>query len=270
MIVIFDCQRGAGERLRKNDMQIIATTHSLHLLERISELKKAKGRDSQFNTIYLKKVDSFVTVKESPNYEQIVHNLNVTIERKVKNNKIHIYTEDNEGIHFAKAILGRKFKDIFFPEITLGCKNLIQLGQKNIDSFSHPNSIVILDGDARSDLQKTRLKNYICLPGDSNPESLLARFLFDLPDDSPFWEAKIAGYSKQYCFKNYKLDEITSNGEKNKARDIAKAWYNEQLATGAWGRQACHAFKYYLETIPEAKKDFLDAFEVVFDVTKAK
>ncbi|PTS76051.1 hypothetical protein DBR07_13405, partial [Aeromonas sp. HMWF036] len=240
-------------------VQIIATTHSLHLLEKIGDLKKIRGRDKQFNTIFLKKTDGEIVVKENPSYDNMVHNLNVTIGKVAEVKKLIVYTEDNECIHFTKAILKRKFKHLSFPEITLGCKNLIQLGQKKIDSFSYPNSVVILDGDARADLNKYRLKNYICLPGDVSPESLLAKFLISLPDKSPFWEEKTKYYSKQICFKDYNLSDITS------CRVKAKKWYNQQLDLGAWGKQAGNAFKYLLDTMPEERSVFLDDFEKLYN-----
>lgn len=243
----------------KINLQVIATTHSLHLLEKISELKSVKGRNEQFNIVYLKKIDGAVFAEESPTFEKITHNLNVSIGKKAKETKIHVYTEDNECIHFSKALLGRKFKQLLFLDITFGCGNLIQLGKKKIASFSHPNAIVILDGDAKDQLNKAKLKNYICLPGSLNPETMLANFLSELSDSSPFWEEKVANYSKQVCFRDFTLSDIRS------CRKKAKAWYNQQLDTGAWGMQASNAFKYLLERIPEEKSVFEDSFRKIYE-----
>lgn len=244
----------------KNSIQIIATTHSLHLLERISELQNTKGREKQFNTVYLKKIDSEVFAKENPSLEEITYNLKVEIGRKLPARKIPIYTEDKECIHFTKALLGLKYKNIQFPGITLGCGNLIQLGQKKVASFTSPNSIIVLDGDARDQIIKAKLGNYLCLPGKINPEGMLANFLDTLSDKSPFWEEKINGYSKQICFKDYTLKEIL------KDRTNAKKWYNQQLKCGAWGREARNAFKYLLESIPKERRHFEDNFSKVYAV----
>ena len=246
---------------KKHDIQIIATTHSLHMLERISELKSGKGRKEQFNTVYLKKVDSEVCAEESPSFEQITYNLNVTIGKAAKVPKILVYTEDKECIHFAKALLGNKFKNLQFPDISLGCGNLIQLGQKKVTSFASPNAIVILDGDARDKIKKARLKNYICLPGELNPEGMLANFLSELSDKSPLWEEKVEGYSKQVCFREYRLNDILG------CRVKAKEWYNQQLDSGAWGRQGRNAFKYLIESIPEGKESFEEGFRKVYEST---
>ncbi|WP_027670527.1 AAA family ATPase [Rheinheimera baltica] len=242
----------------KSDIQIIASTHSLHLLEKICELKSSKGREKQFNTIYLTKVDGEVCAEESPSFEKITYNLNAAIGKKISVPRIPVYTEDKECIHFTKALLGQKFKGLDFPGITMGCGNLIQLGQKKVASFTSPNSIVVLDGDARDKVKGAKLKNYICLPGKINPEGMLANFLFELSDKSTFWEEKIAGYSKQVCFKDYALKEIRASRVK------AKEWYNQQLESGAWGREARNAFNYLLESIPDEKTRFQDDFRKAY------
>ena len=242
----------------KANIQIIATTHSLHLLERIYELKASKGRDKQFNTVYLKKIDGEVHADECPSFEKITYNLNVAIGKKASLPRMPVYTEDKECIHFTKALLGQKFKNLHYPEITMGCGNLIQLGQKKVASFTSPNSIVVLDGDARDKVKLAKLKNYICLPGDINPEGMLAVFLNALSDKSIFWEEKSVGYSKQVCFRDFTLKEIRSNRVK------AKEWYNQQLESGAWGREARNAFKYLLESIPDEKIRFEEEFRKVY------
>ncbi|MDO6546436.1 AAA family ATPase [Pseudoalteromonas carrageenovora] len=239
---------------KKETIQLIATTHSIHLLEKISELKAERGRVKQFNTIYLKKIDGNVEIVESPSFEQIVNNLNVSINKHVPVQKLPIYTEDKECMQFVKAMLGRKFKNLEFLDISLGCKNLIQLGIKKVPSFTYNNSIIVLDGDARQDLKNKRLKNFICLPGELNPESLLANYLDNLSDKNAFWEERIMGYSKQFCFSNYKLQDIISDRVK------AKNWYREQLETNAWGQNGTALYKLYLKTIPDELDLFLNAF----------
>lgn len=241
------------------NIQIIATTHSLHLLEKVSELKSTRGRDAQFNTVYLKKINDRIQVQESPSFEEIAHNLNVTIGKAIKVKKIPVYTEDSEGIHFTKALLGRSFSNLDFVDITFSCDNIIELGKKKIGSFSFPNAIVILDGDASKKVEKARLKNYVCLPGNFNPETMLANFLFNLSDDSSFWEDRVAHYSKQVCFKDYTLADIQG------CRNKAKAWYNKQLDSGAWGRQSANAFKYLLNSIPKERSIFLEKFKKLYD-----
>jgi len=243
---------------KRLDVQVVATTHSLHAIDKVYGLKNSKGRSSQFSIIYLKKVDRAVVADENPDYSSIVNNLNVSIGKSLNARKFCVYTEDSECVHFVKALIGRKYPNLHFPDIKLGCGNLIQLGKKKVESFSYPNSIVVLDGDAKKEVRKSKLKNYICLPGDRPPEVMLAEFLSGLPDKSPFWEEKCQGYSKQVCFVDYDLDDILS------CRTKAKNWYNQQLNSDAWGRQAATLFRYFLKSIPREKENFLTAFDSVY------
>lgn len=244
----------------KDKIQIIATTHSLQMLEKLSELKRMRGRGKQFNTVYLTKQDNKILAEETPSFEDILHNLNVSLGNSEEVKTISVYTEDVECIQFAKAILqGNKFHLKYEP-LTMGCNNYLELGRKKVPSFQHPNSIVVLDGDVRNKLPKgpATLKNYICLPGELNPESLLADFLEALPDAHPFWKQKKSHYSHQVCFRNYDIDEIKAN------RITAKKWYQEQVKSGAWGRGANNVYKHYLATIPEHKKAFVEQFTKIY------
>ncbi|MEZ8011677.1 AAA family ATPase [Vibrio splendidus] len=247
---------------KREKIQVIATTHSLQMLERLSELKEARGRNEQFNTVYLTKEDNTILIDEAPPFEEILHNLNVSIGNAPpeKVSKLSIYTEDKECIQFAKALLkGNKF-NLSYEPLSLGCNNYLELGRKKVPNFTHPNSIIILDGDVRGKLPKGRgkLKNYLCLPGELNPESLLADFLDGLPDVHPLWKEKVARYSHQVCFRRHDIEDIKSD------RDIAKEWYREQLASGAWGGNASNIYKHYLAAIPEQKEAFVNEFKKAY------
>lgn len=250
-----------GSVCRKEKIQIIATTHSLHLLERMAELKNARGREQQFNTVYLTKQDNSIVIEEAPDFQTILHNLNVSMGKATPSPKLPVYTEDRECIHFVKALVKGQKYNLDFIDVKLGCNNYLEMGRKKVPSFSYPNSLVVLDGDTRNKMPKGRgkLKNFICLPGQFNPETLLAEFLNDLPDAHQFWKEKKRDYSHQVCFKTYDLEDIKSN------RDNAKRWYNQQLDSGAWGREANNLFKYFLATIEEDKQLFLEEFKNAYE-----
>lgn len=241
-------------------IQLIATTHSLQLLEKIEELKESKNRSQDFNTVYLTKQDEHVIIEESPSFSSIIGNLNLKMGIKPIIKKIPIYTEDEECIHFVKAILGRQFSNLTYPKVKLGCNNYIELGKKKVPNFTLPNSIIVLDGDAQKSVKKSKLKNFICLPGILNPESMLANFLHNLSDTSPFWKERHDDYCKQICFGDYTLDEITN------CRVKAKKWYNSQLSLegNVWGQQASLVFRYFLKTIENEKLDFINQFEPIY------
>lgn len=246
----------------KFKIQVIATTHSLQLLEEICKLRAVKGRDKQFSTIYLKRFNQEVNIEENPKFDRILHNLNVSLDRKAKTKKVDIYTEDMETIHFTKAVIKRQFPDLKFVDCTLGCEQFIDLGKRKIPSFSYPNSIVVLDGDARNSLSRSRLRNFICLPGEDSPEAMLGRYLDQLPDDAPFWTKKNPDYCKQYCFKDFALNEILND------RIKAKQWYRDQLKTEAWGREANLVYKGLLSEYEDEVNDFISKFKKIYQVVK--
>lgn len=113
----------------------------------------------------------------------------------------------------------------------MSCSMLIDLVNKKISAFRYPYSIVVLDGDIR--LNRANLKkikntdNVLVLPGNSSPERLIAKSLYNLSDANPLWETVAKGYSKQVCFRNYSFEQINAMGEDG--RQNAKKWFNEQL-----------------------------------------
>jgi AAA15 family ATPase/GTPase len=239
-------------------IQVIATTHSLELLKKADELTRKRGK--KFKIIYLIKKDGKVFIDDNLKYERILHNLNLSLGIvPPPKPKLTIYTEDPECIHFTKALLGRNIKNISYSDISMGCGNYIQLARKKVPPFVFPNSIVILDGDAAPQLKGKRLKNFICLPGEINPESTLAKFLHALPETDSFWTIKNPDYSKQHCFYDFTLEEILSK------RGLAKAWYNRQLGTGNWGQNANLLYKRYLESEPKVKEEFLKKFKTIHE-----
>jgi AAA15 family ATPase/GTPase len=244
------------EICRDYKIQVIATTHSLQLLEKADKLRKSKAK--KFNTIYLKKQDGKVIIDDEVEFSRILHNLNLSLgEPTPKTPKTPIYTEDPECIHFVRALLGTNIKNITYLDISMGCGNYIQLASKKVPSFIFPNSIVVLDGDAADKLKQKRLKNFICLPGKFNPESCLAIFLHNLPEADSFWTSKNPDYSKQHCFLDFTLEEIKAG------RSVAKAWYNRQLGTGNWGKNANLLYKKYISTIPNERAEFVEKFREI-------
>lgn len=235
-------------------IQVIATTHSLPMLEEAASTKAVPSRADQINIVNLKKQNDSVIIEESLTFERITNHLNASL-GKIEIPKISIFTEDKEAQDFTRAILGRKLKYLNFIDCTLGCENLISLSKKKVPSFIFPNSIVILDGDASASMKKNKLSNFICLPGSDAPEKVLAPFLMNLDDTDPFWTSKNEDYSKQICFRNYSLQDILEDRVK------AKNWYIEQRDSKVWGMRATALYKRYLDDNETQKNTFIDSFK---------
>jgi len=149
-----------------------------------------------------------------------------------------------------------------FINCTLGCDNLIELSRKKIKGFKFPESLIVLDGDVKSETSKMRrinqLDNIVILPGQKSPERLLAEFLHGLSDESPVWDNIQNGYSKQHVFQDFTLREIQTN------RDKAKNWFNSQKQY--WGRNCANVINPWIE---ENRLD-VERFIAEYDIKLAK
>ncbi|GAA0548332.1 ATP-dependent nuclease [Chitinophaga japonensis] len=246
------------------NLQVIFTTHSLSILERACELHQDQHQKDQVKVVYLQKIDSKVKALENVSFDVIRNKLNVALAIQPPTRKIPVFTEDSEGEIFFRAIIKRRSSGLEFLNCTLGCDNLIELSRKRIKGFKFPESLIVLDGDVKSESSKMRrinqLDNIIILPGQKSPERILAEFLHGLSDESPIWDKIQHGYSKQHVFQDFTLKEIQTN------RDKAKAWFNSQKQY--WGRNCTNVINPWIENNIQEVEEFISEYEIL--LTKYK
>lgn len=247
-------------------IQIIFTTHSLSILEKIDSINKQKHRSEQAKIMFLKKIDSSIDIKNNVDYSYIKNHLNKTLTGAPLLNKINVYTEDQEGAIFAKSILGRKTKHLNFVNVSLGCGNLIQLASVKIPEFTFPKSLIMLDGDVKTERKNfnrtKKLKNVLILPTERSPEQVLAQFLNDLSDGNSLWTQIDSTFDHGYCFQNYPNEDIQND------RVSAKKWFNEHIKL--WGRNASKVMTPWKNENKEIVKDFNDTFDKLLAEYKKK
>lgn len=249
------------EALRKfsSDLgiQIICTTHSLGILERSCNWYENTAIPGQVEVVYLHKVGNNVNAINNVSFDIIRNKLNVALAGKVKATKITTFTEDKEGEVFLRAILKTKGSVLKFTDCTLGCDNLIELATKKILGFKLLDSMIIVDGDVKTDRNKMKKikknKNFLILPGEKSPERLIADFLYGLKDESPIWEKIYEGYTKQFVFKEISHREVLLN------RDKAKVWFNSQRSY--WGRNCAKVINHWIAENEEEVVGFISTFE---------
>lgn len=104
-----------------------------------------------------------------------------------------------------------------FIDVTIPCSTLIDLVYRKVPSFTFPNSIIILDGDVKTDTANKKKikgsKNVLFLPTEKSPERIIANMLNDLNETDPLWSSINTDYTKQFCFKDYSFDRISHNRE---------------------------------------------------------
>lgn len=261
-VKLLDVLRKYASRL---NLQIFFTTHSLSLLEGMNKLKdkcleKPQTAD-QVKIVFLKKVDQGVDIQNNVNYDDILLNLKVTIAGAKELNTVDVFTEDAETVVFAKALLKKRKQFLHFFSGTIGCKTLIDLSFRKLEPFVFPHSILIVDGDVRTetDVKKkiAKLNNLLILPGNESPERMMAIFLHDLTDKSPLWSSIANGYSKQVCFEEVPFNSVMEKGEQGRVN--AKKWFNGQLRI--WGRKKMRVFNAFFESIPLEVSQFLEDFD---------
>ena len=239
----------------KYDLQIFFTTHSLSMLEHICSIMETQKNAKDIKLVYLIKINQSIKCLENLTFSDITDKLLAHSQKKTET-RIMTFSEDDEGRCWFKVLLGStRTKKLKIVDCNIGCDSLIQLTKQKIPPFIFPNSIIILDGDAKHDVEKQSksLKNYLVLPGNISPERLLAKNLKNLSDDDPFWEKCGKNYTKQVTFRDYQYDEIMDNRVK------AKEWFKSQLPY--WGRNGTKAITAWCEVNPDAKKDFIIKFE---------
>ena len=244
----------------KFNIQIIFTTHSLTILKEVSKLKEDANRKENIKLMFLIKKDGKIQIKNNVNYSFIKNHFNKTITGNAVLKKIDTYTEDKEGAIFAKSLLGTKrTKYLNFINISLGCGNLIQLASSKVPSFHFPNSVIILDGDVKTEKKQynkvVRLKNILLLPTEKSPEQIISSYLNSLKDDHLLWESVDETFDHQYCFKDYSDEEIQND------RVIAKKWFNIHLEL--WGRNASKVLNYWKNDNKELVDKFIESFEAL-------
>lgn len=245
----------------KFNIQIIFTTHSLTILEKANEIQNELSREGQVKLMFLTKEDGCINVKNDTSYNYIKNHLNRTLTGKSKTKKIDLYTEDKEGAIFLKSLIGQKTKFINFVDVSLGSDNLIQLASIKIPTFTFPNSIIVLDGDVKSEPKKLnrikKNKNILLLPTNKSPEQILSEYLNNLNDNHPLWKEIDETFDHQFCFQKYSNIEIQTEREK------AKKWFNSHLSS--WGRNASKFLNEWKKENKELVIEFNDNFDRLLD-----
>ncbi|WP_119025273.1 AAA family ATPase [Acinetobacter soli] len=270
---------------KKLNLQIIFTTHSPIVIQNIFE--KSRFDKNNNKTIYLTDTYGRVEVAENYSWDKIYADLfidTIQFEAEKKIPKTNVYFEDGEAYQFFKALIReRNINKIIEPmkEITLGCKNYLDLINRKIAEFSR-NSIVVFDGD---EPEGSKFKNTLCLPCTLPPDQLLFDFLYRLPVDDVYWKNNKVGFSKPVFFRiaspifeflefeqslqeDYDLKKIIEanrvkgKDSEGKARDKFKEFYkNEKIQYLIKGNITENPFRVMIDREPEKFNSFQEEFK---------
>jgi hypothetical protein len=222
------------------NLQIIATSHSLRILEKAYQ----SALKDKIKVLYLAHEDDKIVEKRFSTYQEISDHLKVesTLPSTKRPRKVSVIFEDKEGQFLFKQICGSKLTKY----ISIGNTNSFGAGDlKNLGTLSKKmpelqEVILVPDGDM-ANTWRNPPKNLIAMPGAKRPETLAYQHLYNMNDSDLFWRSVNTTYSKQFAL-------ISKGGysfEKGENKDWVKNWYSNQ--SQYWGRGNRLIFKSWVE-----------------------
>lgn len=218
-------------------LQIVATTHSLRLLEMAyqSQLKEHTA------ILYLHNSDGSVITRHFSTYQELSDHLKVesTPPPKKKLRRVSVVFEDEESKRLFQQICGSKLRKYISTTNTgtLGgghLKNLAYMAKKLPELLD---MIFVPDGDMAKTLNDAP-RNLIALPGNKRPETLVYRHLFGMKESDSFWDGT---YTRQFA--------ITSKGGNSLKKGNTEAWVKEWYRTQSdhWRRGNQKVFESWVQ-----------------------
>lgn len=237
-------------KARELQIQVVATTHSLTMLEHVHadiHNKKRKG-EALDSIVYLKSGNpiELLNVSDFNAIHADMHMRLMPVADKVKT--VKVYVEDDEAALFLRAILtaARKkevqsqtgYKLDVVP-VHVGCGNLVGL----IKADDHFKTVVIaVDADAEG-IKGSKAANVVRLPKDplntkkQSPEVILREMCLKMVQDANAYPDTKKLIRKRGADESFIQQDILNRkqGESSSAkpieadRDVAKAWFNNRL-----------------------------------------
>lgn len=236
-------------KARALQIQIIATTHSLTMLEHAhQEIYSDRKRGAPLDQIVYLRGNLPIQLLDASNFEAIYADMHLKALKTAKTPTIKVFLEDDEAARFLTAILTRsrraklKARTGYLLELIgarVGCSNLV--GLLKADPYFH-SVIFVIDADADS-VKSGGALNVLRLPKDpahkakQSPEAILEAMCKALCVDEKAYPKtrksldKIGvstDYVDTFIIKYQKGESVAAKGVAED-RDVAKAWFNRRL-----------------------------------------
>jgi ABC-type multidrug transport system ATPase subunit len=213
-------------------LQVIFTTHSSDILNFVGSRNGRQIRNNS-NFVSLSNSTGNVTVQQGYDVlESVMADLNHEALSPFRQRKINVYFEDAEAMIWFKSIVS-DIEDLEyefdFKDISLSCSFYKTLIEKGFEEFER--SIVVLDGDAQSDLAHVNISNVVFLPGINRPENEIRDHLVSLSESDSFW-------TNEHLYTKRVLTQDLSGVADD--RVSMKRWFNGQLPF--WGTEGERVF----------------------------
>lgn len=238
-------------RARQLQIQIIATTHSLTMLEHAhQEIYSDRKQNAPLDQIVYLRGNLPIELLDATNFEAIYADMHLKALKAVKTPTIKVFLEDDEAALFLSAILTRtrrsKLKSstgylLDVIGVRVGCSNLV--GLLKVDPYFH-SVIFVIDADADS-VKSGGALNVLRLPKDpfhkakQSPEAILEGMCKALCTDKNTYpqtrkmlmKAGITTDHVDSHILKFQKGENRSPKGVSEDRDVAKAWFKRRLDT---------------------------------------
>ena len=217
------------DEAKKLNLQIIFTTHSLHILEFLSTHKNWK---SDVCISYFTTANNTLEIKENPEYSIMKDDMMITsFYDNITPKSITVYSEDEEARWMINNLLKNYVNNLRIININLGGDSLLDLLYNDPSYFE--NILFILDGDKNSNsvaikyknLYK-RYRNIVTLPSEYPPEKMIYEYLINLPDNHEIL-ANNKGVTKRIIRDNG--PNSNKYQDKIKERERYKSWWKDNI-----------------------------------------
>lgn len=233
-----------------NNIQIIFTTHSLEILEYLSE---KVTEDIKINFLELK--NQTIINKLNPSIKFLINKIKVQTGQKDKILKTEIVCEDKEAALWCKNLLnGTDYKRYLnINEGPFGEGALVKMTESKHPIFS--DVYFVLDGDCRERYKNKKIpQRTIFLPLNRPPEIVFYDFLDNLEDNDSFWiENDDLNFSKQTCFQNYRGGDLST----------AKRWFNDDSFKTLFGNSYAKLFNRWKQDNNKSVMEFQEDFRKI-------
>ena len=250
------------EYSEKLNLQIIATTHSLTLLE--DACRKYKKYTA---LIYLEKKDNIVRLHNNVDYDFILSDLiHYRKENKIQGQRTTVMFEDSVAADFFKKITHGVFSEYVTIHNAESCNSetclsndvlaqiATRLSSKKIPEFE--NIVFVVDPDSRNLLSK-KMRKLVALPGSGLCiEAEMHRFLSGLKEEDPLWTK--FGVSQVQCFAGYTAIDAAANQEEKKKQ--YKDWLGHVKSISCFGKNAGKLYSEWSKTQGLSCQKFCEEF----------
>ncbi|WP_347713462.1 AAA family ATPase [uncultured Fretibacterium sp.] len=247
------------EEARSNDFQVVCTTHSLYLLSYVTNKVQHNTPDeNNIELIYLTKARGSLEIFRNPEQCLIENDLRENLATQPL--RIKVYAEDDETRWFLRKLLEKHYLlgrlDIV-EGVRLGCREAQNLFEKDPMTFNE--ILFICDGDASPEGLPN---NFVRLPGESRPESVLMDFLCSQEESQEFY-SQDGLMSRGINLRNLreKKRELLEQRQSRAERELYKEWFREMQPFF----EEFHLFDFWHTRHQEETNIFLEAFINAFN-----